>query len=88
MDGKLYIGLIAGILTAVSVIPQIIKIIKEKKAQNVSPMMFIILLGGNGTWFYYGLLIEDIPIMATNAFSFLLDLIMIILNYKYSKSKR
>lgn len=88
MDSKFYIGVIAGTLTAISAIPQIIKVIKEKKAQNVSPVMFMVLLTGNGTWFYYGLLIDDLPIMITNAFSFLLDLVMIFLNYKFKVKHR
>lgn len=85
MELKLTIGLIAGVLTSIAALPQIIKVIKEKDAQNVAPFMYLVLLAGNATWCYYGFLLKDIPIMATNAFSVILDITMLILNYKYTK---
>ena len=85
MELKTIIGLSAGVLTAVSSIPQIIKIIKDKKAQAVSPGMFFVLLAGNGLWCWYGLLINEFPIVITNAFSVVCDIVLIVLNYKYSK---
>lgn len=86
MDIKTIVGIIAGILTAVASLPQIFKVLKEKKAQSVSPAMFAMLLAGNGMWFWYGLLLNEIPIMATNAFSFLCAGTMIFLNYRYSRN--
>lgn len=50
MEAKLIIGISAGVLTAISSIPQIIKVIKGKKAQDVSPIMFFVLLLGNTLW--------------------------------------
>lgn len=85
MDTKTIIGVAAGVLTAVSTLPQIVKIIKEKKAQAISPVMFFVLLVGNGLWCWYGLLLEEWPIIITNAFSVLCDVLMIILNYKFAK---
>lgn len=85
MELKLTIGLIAGVLTSFASLPQIIKIIKEKDAQSLSPFMFFVLLLGNATWCYYGFLIKDIPILVTNAFAVLLDITMIVLNYQYTK---
>lgn len=85
MDSKLAIGLAAGILTSCASLPQIIKIFKEKEAQSVSPFMYFVLLAGNLAWCYYGILLEDIPIVATNTFSAVLDVTMIVLNYKYTK---
>jgi MtN3 and saliva related transmembrane protein len=85
MELKLFIGIAAGVLTAVASLPQIIKIIKEKEAQSVSPVMFFVLLAGNLLWCYYGILLKEWPIIITNGFSSGLDLVMIFLNYKYSK---
>jgi MtN3 and saliva related transmembrane protein len=79
------IGLVAGILTSSSLLPQLIKTIKLRKAEEVSPFMFVLLLLGTGLWTYYGVLREDFPIIATNGFSFSLNIFMIILKIKYSK---
>lgn len=46
MEAKLVIGISAGVLTAVSSLPQIFKVLRDKKAQAVSPVMYFVLLGG------------------------------------------
>jgi len=79
------IGIIAGILTATSMLPQVIKIVSEKKADDVSIVMLLVLLGGVSAWIYYGFLRNDFPIIITNCFSLLLNLITLILRLKYSK---
>jgi MtN3 and saliva related transmembrane protein len=88
MDIKPIVGIAAGILTAASTLPQIIKIIRNKEAEAVSPVMFFILLAGNSLWCFYGVLLADFPIICTNAFSVILNIVMIYLNYKYSKKSR
>lgn len=85
MDKEI-IGIIAGILTAASLVPQFVKSIQEKKV-DVSPIMFILLLGGNGLWFWYGIELESHPIIITNAFAFLMDVAMLFLRFKYGKHK-
>lgn len=87
MDIRTIIGISAGILTAASGIPQIIKVLKDKQVKAVSPVMLFVLLGGNSLWCWYGILLEDVPIMVTNAFSVVCDIVLIALNYRYS-SKR
>jgi MtN3 and saliva related transmembrane protein len=85
MELKPIIGIAAGVLTAAASLPQIIKTLKDKEAEAVSPVMFFVLLAGNSLWCYYGVLLKDWPIMITNGFSVCLDVVMIFLNYKYSK---
>lgn len=88
MDEKLIkiIGLIAGILTASSLLPQLVKTLKTKEAEDVSPFMFWMLVSGTGLWSYYGVLRDDLPIIITNAFSFSLNIVMLILRRHYTKN--
>jgi MtN3 and saliva related transmembrane protein len=79
------IGLIAGILTACSLLPQLIKTLKEHKTEGVSVFIFILLMCGTGLWVYYGILRDDLPLIITNAFSFVLNVTMLGLKIKYSK---
>ena len=79
------VGLAAGICTALSLLPQIIKIVKEKKAQDISMFYLIVLLFGLGLWTYYGFLKEDVPIIATNIFSMVLNIVVIILGSIYKR---
>lgn len=81
------VGMTAGVLTAVSMLPQLIKIIKEKHAEDVSLIMLIVLVSGLSLWVVYGVMREDIPLIATNSFSILVNITTIILRLKYSKSK-
>ncbi len=85
MDKEI-IGIIAGTLTAASLVPQFVKSIQEKKV-DVSPLMFILLIGGNGLWFWYGIKLESLPIIITNAFAFLMDAVMLVLRFKNGKNK-
>ncbi len=80
------VGIVAGILTSVSLLPQLIKTFKEKKANDISLVMLLILMGGIACWIYYGFLKKDNPIIYTNLFSFILNIILVILQSKY-KSK-
>jgi MtN3 and saliva related transmembrane protein len=77
------IGLLAGICTALSMLPQVIKTLKEKKAEDVSPLMLITLILGLGLWVFYGTLKNDLPILVTNGFSLALNLFMLFLRWKY-----
>jgi MtN3 and saliva related transmembrane protein len=65
----------------------LITTIKKKKAADVSILMFAVLLMGNGLWTYYGIKKEDIPIISTNLFSLVLNIMMLFLKIKYDKKK-
>lgn len=84
MDFIQVIGLVAGICTASSMIPQLVTTVKKKKAEQVSLFMFLVLIFGNGLWVYYGISKSDIPIIATNALSILLNLAMLFLKLKFN----
>jgi MtN3 and saliva related transmembrane protein len=79
------VGIVAGIFTSSSLMPQLIKTFKTKKAEEISLIMLITLMLGIGLWIYYGILREDLPIIITNGFSFMLNIILIVLRIKYKK---
>jgi MtN3 and saliva related transmembrane protein len=80
-----YIGIVAGILTAASQLPQLIKIIRERKAENISYFMLLMLLLGLSMWIWYGVLRNDIPLIVTNSFSFVVNLMMIFFTIHFKK---
>ena len=79
------VGIVAGVCTAISLLPQIIKVIKEKKTEDISLFYLLVLLVGLGLWTYYGFLKNDLPIIATNAFSMILNITMISLGIYYKR---
>jgi MtN3 and saliva related transmembrane protein len=51
-----YVGIVAGIFTAMSLLPQLIKLLREKKAEDISLFFLIVLFIGLGFWIWYGFL--------------------------------
>jgi MtN3 and saliva related transmembrane protein len=84
-DKTQLIGIIAGICTGISLLPQLIKIIKDKKADDISWVMLIVLLAGLAGWIWYGTLRKDYPIIITNSFSFLVNVAIIFFTVRYRK---
>lgn len=82
------LGLIAGICTTSAVVPQIIKAFKTKKVDDISPVMFSILMAGVGLWVIYGIYKNDMPIILTNGISFLLNGVMLFLMLFYKRRHR
>jgi MtN3 and saliva related transmembrane protein len=87
MDWTQVIGIAAGVCTATSLIPQVVKTIKERKAEDVSLAMLLVLGTGISLWIVYGIKKNDLPIIATNAFSLLVNITMVIWGIKYKKQK-
>ncbi|MBC7904108.1 MAG: SemiSWEET transporter [Gemmatimonadaceae bacterium] len=87
MDTTQIVGIVAGIFTGVSLLPQLIKVFKEKKAENISIVMLLILMIGLAGWIWYGALKDDLPIMITNSFSFLINALLMFLRFKYKDNK-
>jgi MtN3 and saliva related transmembrane protein len=77
------LGLVAGVCTSSSLLPQLIKTIRVKKAEDVSVVMFIVMLTGNALWIYYGFDKSDVPIIATNFLSLGLNIAMLVLKFRF-----
>ncbi len=80
---ELIIGISASVLTAIASFPQLIKIIKEKEAENISLAMFSVLVVGLALWIYYGILKDDLILIVSNGISFIINVIVLILAIKY-----
>jgi MtN3 and saliva related transmembrane protein len=78
------VGIGAGILTAASMLPQVIKTCQEKKADHLSLVMILILMSGIGCWIWYGILRNDLPVLFTNCFSMLVNAALLFFRIKYS----
>ena len=85
MDKISIVGIGASILTAASLVPQLLKIIREKKAEDISMVMLSILLCGLGLWIYYGIMKNDLIIVISNAFALVINLSTVALTLLYKK---
>lgn len=85
MDKITIIGIIASIFTGISLLPQLIKIIKEKKADDISMWMLGVLFTGLAMWVVYGFMKNDLIIIIANSFSLLVNAIIVFLTIRYKK---
>lgn len=81
-----YIGIFAGVCTSISLLPQLIKILKEKKAEDISYGMLFILLTGLSAWVLYGIVTADYPIILTNGVSILVNVLVIVFSVRYKRN--
>lgn len=72
------LGLIAGALTSIASMPQLIKVIKTKNVEDLSWLMLVILICGLSLWVWYGVLQNELPIILSNAFAVLVNLTLFI----------
>lgn len=71
------IGLLAGALTTIAFLPQVVKTWKTRSTRDISLGMFLVLTSGVALWLIYGLLLGDLPLVAANSVTFLLAAIIL-----------
>ena len=79
------LGLVAGGITSVAMLPQLIKVWKEKNVQDLSLMMILVLVTGLSLWVWYGILKEELPIILSNAFAVIVNIALLISYFKFRK---
>ena len=77
------LGLIAAAFTTLSFLPQAIKAIKTKNTKDLSLVMYSIFTIGVLLWLIYGVLVKDLPIIVSNAITFVLAVVILIMKIKY-----
>ena len=83
MDQIVLTGIAASIFSAMSLVPQLIKLLREKKATDISQPMLVILFMGLSCWIYYGVLHKDWIIIISNSFSVIVNLLILFFTVKY-----
>ena len=80
-----FYGYFAAILTTAAFLPQLIKTLKTKKAEDVSLLTLIMFICGVGFWILYGFKISSSPILIANIITLILNLFILISKVFYSK---
>lgn len=82
---EMIIGIIAGTLTSISMLPQLVKVLKEKKSDNLSISMLVVLLMGVSLWVIFGFMKNEWPIIISNLFSVCVNSILLISCFVFKK---
>ena len=80
-----FFGYFAAILTTAAFLPQLIKTLKTKKAEDVSLLTLIMFICGVGSWIIYGYKISSSPILLANIITLILNSFILISKVYYSR---
>lgn len=83
MDFTTTLGLIAGMMTTMAYLPQVIKTWKTKSGEGISWSMLIILCLGIMLWLVYGLYVHDLPVICANGMTLVLSGLILALKIRY-----
>lgn len=77
------IGLVAGTITSITFLPQVIRVWKTKSVKDLSMLMLLLLMGGTSLWLTYGLLLKAPAIIYTNMMVLCMSLVMFYFKIRY-----
>lgn len=60
------LGMLAGTMTTLAYVPQVLKVWRERSARDISWGAFALLSGGIVVWLVYGALIGSLALIAAN----------------------
>ncbi|MBF0167392.1 MAG: SemiSWEET transporter [Alphaproteobacteria bacterium] len=77
------IGTLAGTLTTLSFLPQVVKTWKSRSTRDISLSMFLAFTTGVGLWLVYGILIGSWPVILSNIVTLILAGIILFLKLRH-----
>ncbi len=77
------VGYVAGFLTTVSFLPQVIKVWKSRSAKDISLGMFVLFTLGVSLWLVYGVMLGGAPIIVANAVTLVLASLVLVAKLRF-----
>lgn len=71
-DGAAWIGSVAGTLTTVAFLPQVLQLWRSRRARDISLLTMLVFSLGLVLWLLYGCLLGAWPVILANAVTLLL----------------
>lgn len=87
MEWITVLGFMAGSITSLSFLPQVIKAFKTRHVEDLAFFMPVLLTFGMGLWLAYGIIKNDIPIIVANTFGVICSSYLVFAKIRYNKSK-
>lgn len=83
MNEIFLVGLIAAVITSLSFLPQLVRVIKYKKTDELSLATFVVLCMGSLLWIIYGIMVRDIPIISLNTVVAIIAILILSFKLRY-----
>ena len=82
------IGVVAAFCTTGAFVPQVIRVWRLKRADEISLATFLLFSVGTLVWLVYGLLIGSLPVIGANSVTMVLALTILVLKLSYDRGAR
>ena len=82
-DNLVYLGYVAGTITVLSFLPQVVRAWRTRQTRDLSRGMFALLVASGALWMLYGALTRDWPVVATNAGMVALNGALVVAKLRY-----
>ncbi len=86
IDWNDLLGISAGVLTATSRVPQIIKTWKTHSAGGLSLTMYAMVCTGFLLWLTYGIMTESLPIILSNVVSLGFNAVLLVFRFRFGEA--
>ena len=77
------LGLAAGALTTIAFVPQIVRIVRLRHADDLSWWTFAALVAGSALWLAYGAAIGAPPVVLANLVTLVLLFVILVLKWRF-----
>jgi MtN3 and saliva related transmembrane protein len=82
LDPVSTLGFVAGILTTIAFVPQLVKARKSRSTKDLSLPMFLMLTTGVLFWLLYGVAIRSLPVITANGVTLVLAAWILVLKLR------
>ncbi|MBI4293680.1 MAG: SemiSWEET transporter [Betaproteobacteria bacterium] len=83
MSGTDWVGFVAGTLTTIAFIPQVIRIWRTRSARDISLGMYWVFTAGVALWVIYGFMLDALPVIVTNGITLVLSATVLVLKLRF-----
>ena len=87
MSNATALGYVAGFLTTLAFLPQVLKAWRTGSTEDLSWVMLFFFSCGVSLWVVYGLMLEEPPIILFNAITLGLTLVLATIKFKHDRPK-
>lgn len=77
------VGHVAGFLTTVAFVPQLVRVYRTRQTRDISLGMFVLFTVGVGLWLGYGVAIGSWPVTIANGVTLVFAVIILLFKLKY-----
>lgn len=87
-DFTAFVGLIAGTLTTLSFVPQVVRSWRRRSVHDLSTTMLLAFSVGVGLWIVYGVRMHAFPIIVANTVTIALALTLLVMKWLFRPGRR